>query len=641
MANKQPLEPLFKELDGFIQEEEYQKVTKMCDKILAIAPNDPDALKCKVVAFIKLGQIPNAMSVIEALASDKKLAQDFLFEKAYCLYRNKKYDEALETIKGIPKPYPVPVLELEAQVRYRMENYKQCISIYEDLLKKVDSAELKTNLCAAYTEAGMFKENAFFVEKNKSALQETFEFAFNAACAFIATGDYVKAESLLQLAKKVCSDSLVEDGYSPAEVQQELAILQVQLAYCQQLAGQLDAASNLYAEVLKTKASDPVALAVAANNSLALKKGQNPFDAMKRLHTAAPEAVEQKMTAAQRRTLAFNRTLLLLHTGKPEQIKAALEQLEKSGSGAEGLVLLKASLLLKEKQAEQAEKLLSDYTKKNPQSLVVALSLAQIHLSKNAYAQTLAVLEGLSEEYRYKPGVVATITALYEKAGDLEGAGRTLDKYAEWAEKQKDKLDAEQMGQILRLNGEFKLQHKKYEQAYEIFEKVVKKNRNDLKAVAQLVLAAAHFNPSLAQKYEERIPTSETPIDASELEKLPAPSLRSKQTAVPASGEEKQLKKKENKKKKRKPRLPKNAQPGIMPDPERWLPKWQRSYYKKRQKKQQLGKGSQGIATTGHQSVPLAPAGKTAPAAAAAKAPAATASPVSKAQAKKAKKGKK
>lgn len=32
MANKQPLEPLFKDLDGFIQEEEYQKVTKTCDK---------------------------------------------------------------------------------------------------------------------------------------------------------------------------------------------------------------------------------------------------------------------------------------------------------------------------------------------------------------------------------------------------------------------------------------------------------------------------------------------------------------------------------------------------------------------------------------------------------------------------------
>ena len=32
-------------------------------------------------------------------------------------------------------------------------------------------------------------------------MQETFEFAFNAACAFIATGDYAKAENLINIAK--------------------------------------------------------------------------------------------------------------------------------------------------------------------------------------------------------------------------------------------------------------------------------------------------------------------------------------------------------------------------------------------------------------------------------------------------------
>jgi hypothetical protein len=125
-----------------------------------------------------------------------------------------------------------------------------------------------------------------------------------------------------------------------------LAVLNVQLAYCQQLAGQLEVATNLYTEVLKTKyssfslslflsllslfflfiwncrltfqirTSDQVALAVAANNSVALKKGQSPFDSMKRLNSAAPEAVEQKLTSAQRKTLEFNRTVLLLHTGK-------------------------------------------------------------------------------------------------------------------------------------------------------------------------------------------------------------------------------------------------------------------------------------------------------------------------------------
>jgi hypothetical protein len=42
---------------------------------------------------------------------------------------------------------------------------------------------------------------------------------------------------------------------------------------------------------------------------------------------------------------------------------------------------------------------------------------------------------------------------------------------------------------------------------------------------------------------------------------------------------------KEKKKKKRKPRLPKNFDPSVTPDPERWLPLRERSYYRKSRRK--------------------------------------------------------
>lgn len=57
---------------------------------------------------------------------------------------------------------------------------------------------------------------------------------------------------------------------------------------------------------------------------------------------------------------------------------------------------------------------------------------------------------------------------------------------------------------------------------------------------------------------------------------------------------------KNKKKRKRKPRLPKGfdpQNPGPLPDPERWLPKWQRSDAKKARKKRkdkEMLKGSQG-----------------------------------------------
>lgn len=51
-------------------------------------------------------------------------------------------------------------------------------------------------------------------------------------------------------------------------------------------------------------------------------------------------------------------------------------------------------------------------------------------------------------------------------------------------------------------------------------------------------------------------------------------------------------------KKKRKTKVPKNADPKVLPDPERWLPKYERSTYKRREKKRDrernVGRGTQG-----------------------------------------------
>lgn len=55
--------------------------------------------------------------------------------------------------------------------------------------------------------------------------------------------------------------------------------------------------------------------------------------------------------------------------------------------------------------------------------------------------------------------------------------------------------------------------------------------------------------------------------------------------------------KKRSKKKKKRP-LPKNYDPTCDPDPERWLPKWQRSTFKNRKRDKRgagaIGKGTQG-----------------------------------------------
>lgn len=86
-------------------------------------------------------------------------------------------------------------------------------------------------------------------------------------------------------------------------------------------------------------------------------------------------------------------------------------------------------------------------------------------------------------------------------------------------------------------------------------------------------------------------------------------SLGSKYVKKTAVEVEKKKKKKKKKKRKRNKPPPKNYDPNVDPDPERWLPKWQRSAFKKRRDKRKdasggVGKGSQGVVSD---DVPEAP----------------------------------
>lgn len=74
---------------------------------------------------------------------------------------------------------------------------------------------------------------------------------------------------------------------------------------------------------------------------------------------------------------------------------------------------------------------------------------------------------------------------------------------------------------------------------------------------------------------------------------------------TPATGGSKKNKKdakkgqlKSHKKKKKTGRLPRNYNPNVLPDPERWLPKYERSSYKRRVKgKKEVIRGTQGSAS--------------------------------------------
>lgn len=118
------------------------------------------------------------------------------------MYRLSRLSEALATLNGLERN--ANVLQLEAQILYRMGKLGECIASYEKLFKqhKLDGDDVKTNIVAAYVAGGRAAEVSSLMDALKVAPRSGFELAHNAACALIEKGEYAQAEELLLLARR-------------------------------------------------------------------------------------------------------------------------------------------------------------------------------------------------------------------------------------------------------------------------------------------------------------------------------------------------------------------------------------------------------------------------------------------------------
>ena len=84
----------------------------------------------------------------------------------------------------------------------------------------------------------------------------TYELCYNSACISLSKGNEQEAYEKLRKAEKMCIETFQEDQESMEDqeaLDNEIAIIKVQLAYCFQRMGKCDEAQKIYNEVLKTK----------------------------------------------------------------------------------------------------------------------------------------------------------------------------------------------------------------------------------------------------------------------------------------------------------------------------------------------------------------------------------------------------
>lgn len=598
-----PLEDLFTTLNRHIQASSYDNAVKLTDQILSIAPGDEDALRCKIVALIKNDRFEEAISAIQ---SSRTPSDDLHFFKAYCLYRENKLDEALESLKRQERDDETMLLE--SQILYRLGKMDACVDIYQKLQKsKIDSLEI--NSVAALVMAGRSSEVQGLLDSLRVKAKDSFELAYNTACSLIGREKYTDAEQLLLLGRRIGQETLADENYAEEEIEIELAPIAVQLAYVEQLLGRKQDAIEAYTNIIKRDMADESSIAVAVNNLISLRGPKDVSDSIRKLERLKEKETQNfrlanglnfKLSAKEREAIYANRVLLLLHANKLDQARELVSALPGMFPESVIPVLLQAALLVRENKAGKAEEILAQFAGKFPEkSRILYLARAQVAAAaghSHIAADSLAKIPDI----QHMPATVATLVSLKERAGDIEGAAAVLDSATKWwsnAMTEENKLNV-----IMQEAASFKLRHGREEDAAKLFEELIKSQEN-LEALVGLITTVARVDVLKAEQYEKKLKTlpGVKGIDVDSLERTSGVKKVEGSTniGVVDTNEEGKNKTKTKKKRKRKPRYPKGydpANPGPPPDPERWLPKRERSSFRPKRKDKRAAqvRGSQG-----------------------------------------------
>lgn len=280
-------------------------------------------------------------------------------------------------------------------------------------------------------------------------------------------------------------------------------------------------------------------------------------------------------------------------------------------------VLLQAAVLVRENKAGKAEEILGQFAEKFPEkSKVILLARAQVAA---AASHPHIAAESLSKipDIQHMPATVATLVTLKERAGDIDGAAAVLDAAINWWSN--SMIEDNKLSLIMQQAASFKLKHGQEEDAARLYEELVK-SHGSVEALAGLVTTVARVDISKAEAYERKLKPLPglKGVDVDGLEKTSGAKYVESASHIGATEpyDEGKSKTKAKKKRKRKPRYPKGfdpANPGPPPDPERWLPKRERSSYRPKRKDKRAAqvRGAQGaVAREKHE--PAAAASKVA-----------------------------
>ncbi|XP_072920116.1 signal recognition particle subunit SRP72 isoform X2 [Hemitrygon akajei] len=544
MASGGSLTALWTEVNRCGQTADYSRALKSLNRILQDDKDDVTALHCKVVCLVHNGNFKEALNIIHT--HTKVLSSDVIaFEKAYCEYRLNRIETALKTIESVEQRTN-KLKELYAQVLYRLERYEDCLTVYRDLIRNSQDdyeEERKTNLSAVVAALSTW-QNSY--PEDLGLPETSYELCYNAACTLIGEGKLSLAMNKLQKAEELCRQSFSEDT------------------------------------------------------------DQNVFDSKKKVKLTNAEGVEHKLTHRQLQAIEVNKALLAMHTNQADQCRKLTLGLQKQNPETPLPVLIQAAQMCREKQHSKAIQLLEDFLEQHPENAFeLKMTIAQLYLVQGHVTKACDILRSIDEKPN-KLGMVSALVTMYSHEEDIDSAIEVFSQAIQWYQEYQPNTPAHLL--LVREAANFKLKYGRQKEAISDLEQLWRQNSQDVRTLAQLISAYSLVDSKKAKTLSKHLPSLEAmsfKVDVDALENSHGATYIRKKAGKVAG--ESQLKERgqgdiKKKKKKKRGKLPKNFDPKVPADPERWLPMRERSYYrgrKKGKKKEPIGKGTQGATSSG------------------------------------------
>ncbi|KAK6364404.1 Signal recognition particle subunit SRP72 [Exophiala oligosperma] len=589
--------------------DDHEQILDACNKTLKSSKSDPEAQHVKLVALLKLDRYEEAVQFAETAGDSlRRTAQ---LEYAYALYKTGRLKEAVAISSEIQSR---GASHLEAQARYRLEDSLATSELYQRLRNAHDESEgydLHVNQGAIDAQAQWIGvADVKSIRRPGREDLEAFETAYNAACGSIAREEYTQAEMLLKRAKELCRHS---EDLTDQQKRDELIPITVQQLYVLLCLGKSAEAEAVASEIIIEDASDLSTRHIAQNNLLVTRGLDNTFLAYKQFHATDKIPSNDKLFSFQSAPLTSNQATLDLRAFKFDGLKSSRHIPGKSDTPSDEFIssCSKAAAVAGNGTGKAAIRKILSLLEKQPKDIGIIVTLVQLYMLNGDSTSAVELMEDFlkrleqsavehEQKTRFNPVLVSLMISLYKHRDQKSHVKKELAKAAAyWRTQPNPPASLLTAAGVSLLESHDEADAKL---ASEIFARLKEQLPNDKATAAGYVAShAAAGSSQLKSDIDKLTPVEDLvrDVDVGSIEQAGIPQSsnalaiaqlgRSKKRGAPEAGEGKA-------KRIRKSRLPKDFDENKKPDPERWLPMKDRSYYRppKGKKRAKRGGDTQG-----------------------------------------------